>query len=118
MSRQYWGMWKNRLRRLKTGPGIAGFLLVIGPWLYRAIDVISNIDFLINLRSNENAKMAWSFVSSMSSHVGITILGIVWLTYLILRPEKKKTAHAQQGEITEHRIINGYIGYGHGRSEA
>lgn len=83
-------MWSQRLSKLKSIWSIISGILIIAPWLgkwlYKLIDFASNVDFLI--QSYPKLKPVVDIAKSTSTHLVVTVIGLFWLAYLIVRPEK------------------------------
>lgn len=83
-----WEVAGNFRRRLLTPESIPGWfftLQLIWRWLYRAIDGLSNADWVFSVLRSKAVNVIWQWLLSPIGTLLTMLAGIAWLTFIALR---------------------------------
>lgn len=73
--------------------------------LYKALDLASVADFAAGLGGNPNMKALLDFATSGAGSLVAMVLGLAWLTFLVLRKPKKQTSETEKAlSVSEQKI--------------
>ena len=88
-----------KLRRLPIIRSILALALTLAPlWrpLYGLVEAVHNADFLLGIKENPRMRWVWEFSTSQKGTLVVTLVGLAWLTYLILTRTKDQDRGERQ----------------------
>ena len=83
----------ERAKRLLSPKAILPWILVlwtIAKFFYQGLNFASVVEFAVGLGRNPHVKTVLDFILSPWGQVLTTLLGIAWLTYLVIKPQQVK----------------------------
>lgn len=104
-------MSKRRVFGLISLPG---WILLIGGGVITVVDVLSNVDWILDLGQNKRVQQVWQFLLTPVGRLITLVAGIVWLVVTVLaRTAGHRSDH---GELEDAAASPGVAGVGEARA--
>lgn len=97
---------RRKFRRLKGAGAIIALLLILKS-LIQFIGTVSNFDFALSASGNPRMVAIWNFLNTPSGNMLLFLVGVLWLSYLIIRPDKTIEHAPPASPIREQSVREG-----------